>query len=132
MVWTYTKSLWIVRDEITTSGLTQEHYDAGDDFTLYIHGLAQETEVEVSFIILPDGGGQPEYPDSGGILNDMDMTVTGTTASDGTLTISGVVSENLPYGELRITLPDYGYYLENAIILRNTEGHHVTVGEQDN
>ena len=92
-----------------------------------ISGLNPSEEVTISFVVFPNGTTPPVSPAENILVGMTEAKIVDTTTASGTYTVSGEVAAGLTHGELRITLSDYGYTIDNAIILRSG-GVHVTVG----
>jgi len=128
-------------DIIEVSKLEKNYYAAGDILTFTISGLEPNEEVNVYMPIFTGIGGWPwasDEPVISGMVEDtvgdpenpvMTRTFVGTTDSNGVLTVSGTVQAELPNGVLHITLPDYGYTIDNAIEMQDIQGVGVRIGD---
>lgn len=120
---------------VTVSRLDKDYYAAGDPLQFTIGELEPDTAVRVGLPILTGMGAfGPQWECNEPVLDDMQITDEGiywvdTADAEGKLTVSGTVRQNLPCGELHITLPDCGYYIDGAIKLRDNQGVGVRVGE---
>ena len=109
--------------------------------TFTISGLEPNEEVDVYMPIFTGIGGWPWASDepviSGMVVDTVGdpenpvttRTFVGTTDSNGVLTVSGTVQAELPNGVLHITLPDYGYTIDNAIEMQDIQGVGVRIGD---
>ncbi|NLN83589.1 MAG: hypothetical protein GX138_04415, partial [Firmicutes bacterium] len=128
----------VTEEEIKVSALAQNHYAAGEMLEFTISGLRPNAKETIFMLIQIESDGMPWAFDEK-ILDNMEEDIfegeikrrwEGTTDENKVLYVSGVVQADLPYGELKITLPDYGYFLDNSIELQDAHGNLVHVGEQ--
>jgi hypothetical protein len=128
--------------DATVSQLEFDYYAAEANLEFIISGLESNKEVKVGMPILIYDGRHDDPPSmvwaSGKrvLTTNMDeveggLYWIGTTDEDGKLTVSGTVGANLPYGELHITLPEYGYYIDDAIGLGAHVGMHTVTFDED-
>lgn len=128
----------IVKAGVSVNALEKSHYEAGDPIEFTISGLEHNKTVEMTMKIYLGGGGYSWADEEPAELTTMERGEGdkkgrwfGTADENGVLIVSGIVQPDLPSGELRITLPDYGYYLEQAIPLQDNHGAGVRVGDSD-
>ena len=121
--------------EIAVSPLSKNYYAEGDELEFTISGLGPNKNVKVFMPIYTGEGGWPWTSDEL-VLQNMDEEAesgntirywVGTTDENGVLSVSGKVGPDLPNGELYITLPDYGYNIDNGIELQDSQGIGVRV-----
>lgn len=134
----YKKLVIVVRVSavIEVGNLEKSYYATGDELEFTISGLNAEEDVIVGMPIFIGSGGNP-WASGEKILNDMSeeeedgRTIRywlGETDEEGNLLVKGIIQKDLPSGALHITLPDYGYVINNAIRLEDEEGNSVRVG----
>jgi hypothetical protein len=110
--------------------LGESYYATGNLLEFTIEGLKHSEPARVGMPIrieLGHCGHQYQWASSklvlteGMVGNDNERHFVGTTGDGGVLTVKGNVGENLPYGAVCITLPDYGYSIDNAIKLQRND-----------
>lgn len=121
-------------EEISVSQLDKNYYAAGEELEFAISGLRPNEEVKIGMPIRTGvgfGWASNEYVLTTNMqeVEDDRLYWVGTTDGNGVLTVEGEVGPDLPDGVLHITLPDYGYYIDNAIELQDNQGIGVHVGE---
>ncbi len=102
--------------DVTIDDVAMGYYLSGDTLEVTLRGLEPFTEQKVSFLIHHGG---PPWPFLSPILEeaDEDGNLMGIVAGDGSLTVSGVLLEDLPEGPIVATVPGYGIGIDNTMNL---------------
>ncbi|MFO7942664.1 MAG: Ig-like domain-containing protein [Bacillota bacterium] len=116
--------------DVTIDDMEMGYYLAGDTLELTLNGLEPLTEQAIFVLIQHGQGGFPFTGDP--IFEDVDEDgLVGIVKPDGTLTVSGVLLADLPEGPFAVTVPGYGYTIDNTLSLTFDENHIVTYGEPE-
>ncbi len=102
--------------DVTIDDVAMGYYLSSDTLEVTLRGLEPFTEQKVSFLIHHGG---PPWPFLSPILEeaDEDGNLMGIVAGDGSLTVSGVLLEDLPEGPIVATVPGYGIGIDNTMNL---------------
>ncbi len=121
---------------INVSPLAKNHYAAGEEleFTITFDGYEfNEGEyINVNILIQKEEAGGPPWAFGENVLEGMiEGGLEVEADEDGKFTVKGIVQSGLTYGQLYITLPQYGYFMDNAIQLQDNDGYPVYVGASE-
>ena len=113
--------------EITVDDLEKAFYAPGDTLEFTVRGLEPLTRQLIHVRIHTGPPGFPFFDDETFVDPSVEEGIVG---SDGSITISGELRGDLPEGAVVITVPGYGYTIDNTLSLVS-DGMEVMIGTDE-